>query len=94
MYGVICMKKVVSNDLAIAIQLTIHLHTLVEPSYIYCYCEFENLWICNVYVLLGTEPEEKIDFDFAQNELLLNEFDSLGGNKAFVEFYLYRCQCA
>ncbi|XP_057308656.1 kinesin-like protein KIF13A isoform X3 [Hydractinia symbiolongicarpus] len=26
----------------------------------------------------GSEPEEKIDYDFAQNELLLNEFDSLG----------------
>lgn len=25
-----------------------------------------------------TEPEEKLDFDFAQNELMLNEFDSLG----------------
>ena len=29
----------------------------------------------------GGEPEEHHDFDFAQNELLLNEFDSLNGKK-------------
>lgn len=40
---------------------------------------------------LGAEPEEKIDFDFAQNELLLNEFDSLGGKSLVLVSQLIYC---
>ena len=40
-------------------------------------------WVSDLFIIflfcVANEREENIDYDFAQNELLLNEFDSLGG---------------
>ena len=45
----------------------------------YCAIFFFKTNLIIIIVYSGTQSETKLDFDFAQNELMLNEFDSLGG---------------